>query len=142
LALPPPAILGSPSSSTRTVSSMHIRTVVIAPLALLLGGARAGLAQAPHIAPRASVVFAQDAAAASPTALSSGILGDGSTDYRYTGFWIGTGTAVGLTFVGLASCGGMEGGCNGDTGEVALGVLIFTATMGLVGALVGAQFNK
>jgi hypothetical protein len=76
------------------------------------------------------------------TAMSTGILGDGSKDYRYTGMWVGVGTALALSYVGYELCHNDDGGCDASAGRVVLGTLLATAVTGTIGALIGAQFDR
>jgi hypothetical protein len=121
---------------------MKIRAVALLLIATTISGARSALAQAQQIAPRASVVFTASTAAPAATTPSTGILGDGSQDYRYTGMWVGVGTALALSFVSYEFCRGSDGGCDASAGRVVLGTLLMTAVTGTIGALVGAQFDK
>jgi hypothetical protein len=81
-------------------------------------------------------------ATVSPTALSSGILGDGSHDYRYRGFWIGAGLGVGLTWLSYEFCKGSDNGCQAGPDRVVLAAALTAGILGTVGALAGAQFDR
>jgi hypothetical protein len=101
-------------------------------------------AQAPLIAPRASVLFA--AATGNETTLSGGILGDGSKDYRYTGFLIG-GVGLGAlgAYAGYGLCEYSEDPSMTTARCIASGVagfLIAGFIGGITGAMVGGLFPK
>jgi hypothetical protein len=99
-------------------------------------------AQGTRIAPRASVVFTTAAPVPTEGELSNGILGDGSKDYRYTGFWVGAGAGLVFTYYMYEFCVESEGGCSANAGQLLLGTLILAGTTSLLGALVGAQFDR
>lgn len=72
---------------------------------------------------------------------SHGLLGDGSQDHRYTGFWVG---ALAIAIPGTAyflACGTSSSEfC--DRGKLAWRVPLASVVTGLVGALVGASMAK
>lgn len=90
------------------------------------------------------VVWAAQAPA--PVALGmdqSGILGDGSKDHRYTGFWVGAGTGFGLGLLAAAFCEDEQRkSCDISPPAAILGALFSGAILGTVGALIGAQIER
>jgi hypothetical protein len=111
-------------------------------LLVLLALPAALSAQGARIAPRASVVFTTAAPVPTEGGLSDGILGDGSKDYRYTGFWVGAGAGLVFTYYMYGFCVESEGGCDANAGQLLLGTLIIAGTTSFFGALVGAQFDR
>jgi hypothetical protein len=68
-----------------------------------------------------------------------GLLGDGSRDYRYTGFWVGAGT-VGI--YGLLWFLGCEDSDMCSRSKLAWRVPVAAAGTGLLGALIGSLVPK
>ncbi|HVX89321.1 MAG TPA: hypothetical protein VG940_10370 [Gemmatimonadales bacterium] len=73
---------------------------------------------------------------------NTGVLGDGSHDYRYPGFWVGAGTGVGLAYIAHRFCNDSDTGCSASAGQELFGTLFLTVIMGTFGALIGAQFER
>lgn len=72
-----------------------------------------------------------------------GFLGPGDEDYRYTGFFIGTGLGGLAILHFLALCAGDGDACSGaDTAPMFLGVVGATAMLGLGGAVIGGLISK
>ena len=71
------------------------------------------------------------------------LLGDGSRDHRYTGFYAGaaTGAVLGVVLLGMCSMDDSgDGGCS--PWAYVLGPISGAALLGAVGALIGGAFEK
>ena len=121
------------------------RTITIAGLAILLVAAPpSATAQAAALAPSTFESWAP-----SPTEEESRrdpmgwLLGDGGTDYRYPGFYIGAATGLALGIMALGFCGmddSSDGGCS--TATYVIAPVATSAMLGMFGALVGGMFSK
>jgi hypothetical protein len=69
-----------------------------------------------------------------------GILGDGSRDHRYAGFWTGLAVGTGLTLLGAAYCSDSDTGCR--PGQPWKGAIIAIPVLAGTGALIGTMFPK
>lgn len=69
-----------------------------------------------------------------------GIIGSGAKDHRYTGLYIGLGTAALAGVLGTIMCTNQDTPCN--TGDLVLGITAFAAIAGTIGAMIGRAFPK
>ncbi len=70
-----------------------------------------------------------------------GLLGDGSLDHRYRGFWIGVGAASAYTVLKLLTCGSGERRCDRDRIAFADGPPL-AISLALAGAIYGSTLPK
>ncbi len=73
---------------------------------------------------------------------TTGFFGDGSNDYRYTGWWVGAATGAGMAYMAHEFCVGSDGGCQASLGRELLATTLVIGIMGTIGALVGAQIGR
>lgn len=98
-------------------------------------------AQGPHVIlpePLAQT-FRQPVTVASSRA-AIGIIGSGAKDHRYTGLYVGLGTAVLGGVIGIVSCTNQDASC--DVQKHVLGTIAAAAILGGVGAMIGRAFPK
>jgi hypothetical protein len=69
-----------------------------------------------------------------------GVIGSSANDYRYTGMYIGLGTAAFVGVLGTIMCTNQDTPCN--AGDLALGITAFAAIAGTIGAMIGRAFPK
>jgi hypothetical protein len=77
-----------------------------------------------------------------PALVSTGILGDGSNDHRYRGFWIGAGLGLGFSYIGYQFCQDTDTSCDASAGKVIVRSAFVVGMLGTIGALIGAQFDR
>ena len=116
-------------------------------LLLLLLGTTSGLHAQSHTTPRPLPATGRLWAAPTPSnatskALSTGLLGDGSQDHRYSGFWVGAGLGLGLAYLGYEFCQDSDSGCQATTGQIVLRSAFVVGMLGTIGALIGAQIDR
>lgn len=91
--------------------------------------------------PQPSVLFrAAHEAPEIERSLQGGIFGDGSSDHRYTGMWVGLGVGIGATLLGAAFCSDSDTAC--QPGQPWSGVPIVLPVLAVTGALIGGLFPK
>jgi hypothetical protein len=69
-----------------------------------------------------------------------GLLGRGDLDYRYTGFFVGTGLGLGLAALTFIVCADTDSGC--DTGRAVPLAVLMVGVTGLSGAVIGGFVPK
>lgn len=72
---------------------------------------------------------------------AQGLLGDGSRDHRYKGFWLGVGAASAYTILKLLACNGGERRCDRDRIAFADGPPL-AISLALAGAVYGSTRPK
>lgn len=113
--------------------------------ALVLGVPGTGAAQDhPVLGPSVATgrLWAAPPDVSSRSAENGGILGDGSHDHRYRGFWIGAGLGLGFSYLGYQFCKDTDTSCDASAGKVMLRSALVIGMLGTVGALIGAQVDR
>lgn len=98
-------------------------------------------AQGPHVVlPERKAQSWTQSLTITPNHGAAGIIGSGAKDHRYTGMYIGLGTAALAGILGTIACTNQDTPCN--TGDLVLGITAFAAVAGTIGAMIGHAFPK
>lgn len=71
---------------------------------------------------------------------ATGLIGSGSSDYRYTGMYVGLGLSALVSVLSLAYCADSDNSC--DTSAAWLRIPITAIVLGGIGAMIGSAIPK
>jgi hypothetical protein len=121
---------------------LRIRSLLLV-MILVVSIAADGLCQSAVVGPRYSerLYAGRDLSAQRERAEPLwGLLGDGSRDHRYDGFFVGAGAAAGLYMLSVASfCGREDATCSAGNLLKAAGIV---PIFGILGAFIGGGISK